>query len=110
MTATLDNPGAVVGRLVEIEQDLAVRQGALEHAALSWFRAKRDREHRRAVAFIRAQGTVAQRSAEADQETCLLGVAEEAEYEALRAVVRVLETRSNIGMALLKSQGRVGFS
>jgi hypothetical protein len=31
---------------------------------------------------------------------------EEARYEALRAVGRVLETRANIGMSLLRSQGR----
>jgi hypothetical protein len=104
---TLDNPGAVVGRLQEIEQDLAVRQGALEHAALSWFRAKRDREHRRAVAFIKATGTVAQRSAEADQETSLLGVAEEAEYMALKAVIEVLATRASIGQTILRTQVRV---
>jgi hypothetical protein len=107
VTVTLDNPGAVIGRLTAIEQDLAVRQGALEAAALAWFRMKRDREHKRAVAFIKAEGSVAQRSAVADQETSLLGVAEEAEYMALKAVIEVLATRASIGQTILRTQVRV---
>jgi hypothetical protein len=110
VTATLDNPGAVIARLRVIEDDLALRQNTLESAALAWFKAKRDKEHARAVAFIKASGTVAERNALADQETALMGRLEEAEYAAVKAVVRTLETRSNIGMALLKSHGRVGFS
>jgi hypothetical protein len=110
MTVTLDNPGAVVGRLQAIEDDLAVRQNTLESAALAWFRAKRDKEHARAVAFLSASGTVAERNAIADRATALDGKLEEAEWESVRAVVRVLETRATIGMALLKSQGRIGFS
>jgi len=93
-------------RLAEIENDLAVRQNTLESAALAWFRAKRDKEHNRAVEFLRAEGTVAERQAKADEQTALDGKQEEAEWEALRAVVRVLETRATIGMALLKAQGR----
>jgi hypothetical protein len=106
----LDNPGAVVARLQAIEDDLAVRQNTLESAALAWFIAKRDKEKARAVAFLGASGTVAERNAKADEATALDGKLEEAEWESVRAVVRVLETRSNIGMALLKSLGRVGFS
>lgn len=104
---TLSHPAAIQERLEQIERDLAVRENALEAAALGWFRAKRDKEHQRALAFIQATGTVAERNALADQKTALIGVAEEAEYEALRAVVRVLDTRATIGMALLKTQGRV---
>lgn len=110
MTVTLNHPQGVIERLQEIENDLAVRQGTLEAAALAWFRVKRDKEHARAVAFIRASGTVAERNALADQETSLLGKEEEALWEASRAVSRTLETRATIGMALLKSQGRVGYS
>jgi hypothetical protein len=108
VTVTLDNPGAVLHRLEEIERDLAIRQGAFEAAALGWFRAKRNRERERALAFIAAQGTVAERNAIADRDTAMLGAAEEAEYEALKAVVRTLETRSAIGMSILKSQTRIG--
>jgi hypothetical protein len=95
-----------MARLAEIETDLAVRQNALESAGTAWFKAKRDREKARAIAFLSAQGTVAERSAKADEQTALDAKNEEAEWEALKAVVRTLETRANIGMALLKAQGR----
>lgn len=106
MTATMDAPAPVIARLEAIDQDLAARQNALEAAAMAWFRAKRDREHRRATEFIKATGTVAERNAAADLETSMLGAREEAEWEALKAVVRVLETRASIGQSILRSQGR----
>jgi hypothetical protein len=103
----LTHPAAVMARLAEIENDLAVRQNALEAAGMAWFKGKRDKEFRFATAFLGAEGTVAERRAIADRETALYARGYEAEWEALRAVVRVLETRANIGMALLKAQGRV---
>jgi hypothetical protein len=105
-TTTFDTPGPVLARLQELENDLAARQPALESAALGWYRKKRDKERKWAIEFIAATGTVADRKAIADRETAMMGVAEECEYEALRAVIRVMETRSNIGMAILKSHGR----
>jgi hypothetical protein len=102
----LSTPQQIMGRLDAIECDLADRQNALEAAARTWFIAKRQRDHDHAVAFLTAEGTVAQRKAVADRETALDGKEAEAEWEALRAVVRTLETRSTIGMALLKSHGR----
>lgn len=95
--------GIVIRRLDEIERDLAHRQNALEAAGEAWFRAKRDKEKARAVAFLSASGTVAERQAIADQQTALDGRNEEAEWEALRAVVRVLETRASIGQSILRS-------
>lgn len=102
----LDAPGPVIARLHEIETDLAKRQNLLEDAAKKWFIAKRDKEHRRAVEFLKASGTVAERNALADQETALDGKNEEALWEAMKAVVRVLETRASIGQSILRSQGR----
>lgn len=102
----LTQPSAVIARLEEIERDLALRQNLLEAAAMSFYKIKRDREHARAVAFLTAEGTVAERNAVADRETALTGKQEEAEYESLKAVVRTLDTRASIGMAVLKSQGR----
>jgi hypothetical protein len=102
----LTQPSAVMARLAEIENDLAARQNTLESAGMAWFKAKRDREKARAVAFLAAQGTVAERSAIADQKTAVDGKNEEAEWEALKAVVRVLETRASIGQSLLRAQGR----
>lgn len=103
----LSAPQLVMARLEAIEQDLAARQAALEAAARAWFMAKRQREHDRAVAFLSADGaTVAERNALADQATALDGREAEAEWEALRAVVRVLDTRASIGQSILKAQGR----
>jgi len=103
---TLSTPQAVQSRLEAIENDLAVRQNAIESAALAWFRAKRDRERQWATAYISADGPAHVRRAEADLAVATLGVLEEAEYESLKAVVRVLETRATIGQSLLRSQGR----
>lgn len=105
-TLTLDNPAAIMQRLLEIEEDLAVRQGTLEDAALKWYRLKRDKEHAWAVAYIAADGPIHARKAIADRETAMVGKEEEALYEALKAVVRTLETRASIGQSLLRSQGR----
>jgi hypothetical protein len=106
VTADLTQAAAVLERLEAIEHDLANRQNALESAAMNWYRAKRDKEKARAIAFLGATGTVAERSAIADSLTALDGRDEEAEYEALKAVVRVLETRASIGQSILRSQGR----
>lgn len=103
---TLSAPATVMERLEAIEEDLAARQNALEAAARAWFTAKSQREHDRAVAFLAAEGTVAERNALADQATALDGREAEAEWEALRAVVRVLDTRASIGQSILKAQAR----
>ncbi len=103
---SLSSPAAVQARLEEIEGDLASRQNELEAAALDWFKAKRDREKEHARIFIATTGTVAERKAAADKKTADMGRDAEAAYEAQKAVVRVLDTRAAIGMAILKSQGR----
>ena len=51
-----------------------------------------------------ADGRLTQRIA--DRETAREGAEAEAEWEALRAVVRVLDTRASIGQSILKAQGR----
>ena len=105
MTA-LSDPGLVVGRLESIELELALLQNEYETAAMEWFRAKRAKEKQWAVAFISAQGTVAERKAIADRDTAEIGMEEEASYEAKRAAERVLSTRASIGQSILRSQGR----
>ena len=107
MSATFDAPSPIISRLASIENDLAQRQNVLETAARAWFIAKRDREKEYAIEYMRAEGPVEARKAQAIRATSHIGVTEEAEYEALRAVVRVLETRASIGQSLLRSQGRV---
>lgn len=103
---TLSHPAAVLERLEAIEEDIAVRQNALEAAALSWYRLKRDKEYKWAVEYRKATGTVAAREAMADEQTALIGKDEEAEFEALKLVTRLLMARASIGQSILRSQGR----
>ncbi len=103
---TLSTPQAVEERLEAIEKDLAELQNDFEAAAFNWYLAKREREKAEAEAFLTAKGSIAARQAVAKVQTAHDGVEREARYEALKAKVRVLETRANIGMALLKAQGR----
>lgn len=107
------NPAAIMARLAEIENDLATRQNDLESAADDRARLIRDWEKRLALSTARAQGG----DANARKQAALVLAAEqddlyerltdaEGRYAGLAAVVRVLDTRSTIGMALLKSHGR----
>lgn len=105
----MDNPGLVIRTLESIEADMAERQNVYEDVAEKWFAAKREREKARAIAFLNATGTVAERSAVADRDTALMGVEHEARFEALRAVMRTLEGRASIGQSILKAQTREGF-
>lgn len=102
----LSHPASVMHTLAQIENDLASRQNELENAAWAHFHAKREREAAWAREFISLEGTVADRKARADLAVADVGVLAEAKYEGLRAVVRVLETRATIGMAILKTQAR----
>jgi len=102
----LSSPALVMARLRDIENDLAQRQNDYEQAALDWFRAKRDQEKAWAEAFISAEGTVAERKAIADFATAEVGKEEEAAYEAVKAVVRTLDTRASIGQSILRAQAR----
>jgi hypothetical protein len=99
-------PTQIEQRLQDLEQDLAHRQNAYASAAEKWYRVLRDREHRHAVEFMRAEGQITERKEQAKQETALIGQMEEAEYEGLRAAIKVMETRAMIGMALLKAANR----
>jgi hypothetical protein len=103
---TLSHPAAVQARLQEIDTDLALHQNEYEDAASAHFTARRIKEKARAEAFLKAEGTVAERSAKADLETALIGIEEEGRWEGLRGVVKVLDTRAAIGMSLLRAQGR----
>lgn len=103
---TLSTPQQVQERLEAIESDLAIRQNTFEAAAFAWFKAKRDREKRWAQAYLSAEGPAHERKANADLAVAMVGALEEAEYEAVKAVVRTLETRATIGQSLLRSQGR----
>jgi hypothetical protein len=103
-TVDLSHAQAIIDRLAEIDQDLATRMPVLESAAKNWFKAKRDKEKQHAQAFLSAEGTVAERQAHASLVTSVVGMEAEAEYEALKAVVRVLEARASIGQSLLRAE------
>ena len=104
----LSNPAAVMDRLAEIENDLAERQNLYEAAASRWYVARREIERTRARALLTAtEDSVTEKKARADLAAYNVeDAASEAEYEALKAVIRVLETRATIGMSILKAQGR----
>lgn len=110
---THSDPAAVMARLSEIEADLGNRQNDLEQAAGDRARLIRDWERRLAISTATAKGG----DANARKQAALVMAAEqddlyerlrdaEGAYAALYAVVRVLDTRATIGMALLKTQGR----
>ena len=99
-------PAQIEQRLQELEQDLGNRQNLYAEAAEKWHRILREREYQHAVEFMKAKGNTTERREAAKAQTALIGVAEEAEFEGLRAAIKVMETRAMIGMALLKSAGR----
>jgi hypothetical protein len=102
-----------MGRLTEIENDLAVRQGDYERAATDRARLTRDWERRLAICGTRSKGS----SADVRKSAALVMAIEqddlyerlsdaEARFDALRVVMKVLETRATIGMSILRAQGR----
>ena len=104
----LTHPAAVLERLVLIERDLAIRQNVFEEAARGWYQARREVERVKARELLSAdEKSVTEKKARAELAAYdVEGAGLEAEYEALRAVIRVLEQRSMVLMAVLKSQGR----
>lgn len=106
---SLDSPHVIHGKLLEIERDLASRQNGFEQAAHQWYQAQREikKAYARALLGSTASSVTAQK-AEAELAAQVVDGAEhEALYEAMKAVIRVLEQRSMILMSLLRSQGRV---
>ena len=110
---TYSHPAAIVAALEAIDEDLAQRQNQLEQAADDRARLIRDWERRLALSTAQARGG----DANARKQAALVLAAEqddlyerltvaEGRYAGLAAVVRVLDTRSTIGMALLKAQAR----
>ena len=113
MIATHDAPQTVMGRLSEIEQDLAHRQNDFEQAADERARLIRDWEKRLAICGMRASASSADRRramalvAAIEQDDLYERLSDaEARYDALRVATRVLEQRATIGMSILRAQGR----
>jgi hypothetical protein len=106
---SLDAPHVVIRRLAEIERDLADRQGLYEETTRQWFEAQREIKKAHAEQMLRSSATsVTEKRADADLKALLApGAEQEALYEALRAVIRVLEQRSIILMSLLRAQSQL---
>jgi hypothetical protein len=102
----LSTPTMTQSRLEEIENDLAMRQNLYEAAARAWFVKQGKITKDRAVAYRTASGGSTEKKEAANELHGEDGALEQGEYEALRAVIKVLETRATIGMSILKSQGR----
>jgi hypothetical protein len=106
-------PGQIVGRLEEIEEDLATRQADGSKAAEAFHRVKRDFEMAYAKKFMDSTGTVTERklkaivAMEGDPLYNELKVAE-GSYEGWKAAMRTLETRTSIGQSLLRAQREAG--
>lgn len=105
--------GGVIGRLEEIEKDLAERQNRYETAAGERARLIRDWEKRLAIHGKTAKGTSADvrkatAQAAAMEQDDLFDRLSDAEnrYDALRVAVKVLEVRATIGQSILRAQGR----
>lgn len=101
----------IVTRLEEIEEALAELDFEQDHPAAVYFRAKRDFEFAEAQAYLRTEGTVDERRKRTilqmyQSEDYKRFVVAEARYEAHKARTRLLETRSSIGMSLLKAAVR----
>jgi hypothetical protein len=104
----LGDPQAVMARLAEIENDLAIKLNDYEDVAGRWFLVQRDIKKAWATSFLESEATtVAERRAVADLAAAEVeGAKLESEYVALKAAIEGLGTRANIGMSILKAQGR----
>lgn len=105
----LSHPGVVMARLEEIERELAERQNAYERAARYWYQAQREIGRVKATALLTAdEKSVTEKKARGDLAAYGVEGAEcEAEYEALKAAIKVREQRAMICQSLLKAHGRV---
>ena len=100
----LTHAAGVVARLIEIDDRLALAENALAEAARGWYvTGKPGREAAEAEAYAAATGTVPERKFKADAAGALVGCEEEARWESLVRVVRILECRASIGQSVLKA-------
>ena len=103
---SLSTPAQVQTRLEEIDGQLALAANGMEEAAFAWFRKRAEREVAKAEAYAKADGPATERKIKAEAAAAVVGVDEEARWEARKLVSRLLESRANVGMAILKAQGR----
>jgi len=110
---TYTDPGIVIQTLGDIERDLAERQNDYEQAAYDVAAYARDWERRLAEKRLTAEG----RDSDARKAQALVDAINvdglyttmslaQATFEAQKSVIKVLEARAMIGMAILKAHGR----
>lgn len=100
------SPVEVQQRLAEVDAQLALAQNQLVEVSLAAGRAERDAAVEKERAYAAAPGTATERKVIADAAAAQIGVDDRAKWDAYKLLVRVLESRASIGMALLKSYGR----
>lgn len=104
----LSDPAELMLRLEAIERDLAERMIPYGRATARHYELVREQKRAEALAIVSSdKGTVTERKASGtlaafDEDK----LAAEGEYEALKAVVSVLDKRGMILMSLLKAHGR----
>lgn len=111
------DPATVMGRLWEIENDLAEKQVELEQLAEDLARTRRDWDRRMAMAVTIANGN----SKEIREANSLLAIIatgdgiyekltdEEARFGGLQAAMRSLEKRASIGQSILRALTQEAF-
>lgn len=104
-------PAQLMERLQSIESDLESRMPELEEAAQKVFKLRREYDLVQAKAFAAAKGSPNERKQEAaavagDSQVFSLLAENEGIYEARKAAVNLLQSRSMIGMSLLRAHGR----
>lgn len=105
----LSDPATLMARLEAVERDLAMRQNPFAASAKAWYDAKREVEKTKAKVLLTSDRTsITEKKAAGELAAYSIeGAASEAEYEATKAVIRVLEQRAMVLMALLKAQVRI---
>lgn len=109
--SVLWTPAQIMERLQSIEADLETRMPEFEDAAQRVFKLRREYDLELAKAFAAAAGSPNERKQEAIAvagQSSVFAVLSENEgiYEARKAAVDLLKSRSIIGTALLKAHGR----
>ena len=109
MSDEFDSPALVMHRLQAIERDLALKQNEWESVTRQWYDAQREMGKIRAEAMLVAsEKYVAEKKARAELAAYdVPGAESQGEYEALKAVIGVLDKRAMINQSLLKAHGRI---
>lgn len=104
----MTNPAAIMQRLEQIEVDLAEREHDFSRSAGDRARLSREVEYQQAKFYAEATGNTTDRRMRAQERIGATQeyrdlLAAEATYDACKAAIDVLKTRSSIGQTLLRT-------